>query len=381
MMSRVRKLVKPQTASMLSLLKGGFQMVRSSASSITARLVLVCILSLCPFYAFGDVQPVVDQINGLPEKERNQKLLEGAQKEGVVNWYTDMQPRNAEAIVKLLSERHPFLKVEVIRLGHERLINRLTTEYRAGKFIPDVITAPSAFVDDLKAAGITTRNLAPFKKLLRQGIGDKEGWVNAVSTTFYTMFYNTNLVKPADLPKSYQDLLHSRWKGMIAIDQEDAEWLAALIETMGRENAIDFARKLAANKPNIRRGHTLLGQLVAGGESAIFPDQYLHSGINLKNAGAPVEMYFVDPVLTQSSDAMWVARRASRPHAGLFFIDFLFSRDVQMTLAGFGRLASRQDVNLLYGLDSRRIHYLSRQWVGENYRELNRLFREIFSGG
>lgn len=355
-------------------------MLRSSSSSFAARFALVFGLSLFPCHAFGDVQPLVDQINGLSEKQRNQTLLEGAKKDGVVNWYTDMQPRNAEAIVKLLSERHPFLKVEVIRLGHERLINRLTTEYRAGKFIPDVITAPSAFVDELRAAGITTRNLAPFKKLLRQGLGDKEGWINAVSTTFYTMFYNTNLVKPADLPKSYQDLLQPRWKGMIAIDQEDVEWLAALIETMGRENAIDFARKLAANKPNIRRGHTLLGQLVAGGESAIFPDQYLHSGINLKNAGAPVEMYFVDPVLTQSSDAMWVARRASRPHAGLFFIDFLFSRDVQMMLAGFGRLASRQDVNLLYGLDTRRIHYLSRQWVGENYRELNRLFREIFAG-
>lgn len=342
-------------------------------------LIVFCFLSF-PFSAFSDVQPLVDQINGLSENERNQTLLEGAKKDGVVNWYTDMQPRNAEAIVKLLGERHPFLKVEVVRLGHERLINRLTTEYRAGKFIPDVITVSSTFVNELRSAGIITRNSAPFRKFVRQGLGDNEGWVNAVSTTFYAIFYNTNLVKPVDLPKSYQDLLQPRWKGTIAIDQEDAEWLAALIETMGRENAIDFAKKLAANKPNIRRGHTLLGQLVAGGESAIFPDQYLHSGINLKKAGAPVEMYFMDPVLTQSSDAMWVARRASRPHAGLFFIDFLFSRDIQMMLAGFGRLASRQDVSLLYGLDSKRIHYLSRQWVGENYRELNRLFREIFAG-
>ena len=112
-------------------------------------LIISCFLSL-PFCAFSDVQPLVDQINGLPENERNHRLLEGAKKDGVVNWYTDMQPRNAEAIVKMLSERHPFLKVEVVRLGHERLINRITTEYRAGKFIPDVITAPSSFVNELK---------------------------------------------------------------------------------------------------------------------------------------------------------------------------------------------------------------------------------------
>src|SRR5215204_2589013 len=91
---------------------------------VTAFLIVFCCLPF-PYCAFSDVQPLVDQINGLPENERNQSLLEGAKKDGVVNWYTDMQPRNAEAVVKLVGERHPFLKVEVVRLGHERLINRI----------------------------------------------------------------------------------------------------------------------------------------------------------------------------------------------------------------------------------------------------------------
>jgi iron(III) transport system substrate-binding protein len=344
---------------------------------LTALLLLNCFY--CPSLLFADVQPIIDQLNKLSDDERQRTLLEEARKQGLVHWYTDMQPRNAEQVLSLLRERHPFLKVEVVRLGHERLINRILTEYRAGKFIPDVITAPSSFVNELRDAGTIARNSAPFRKTLRQDLLDKEGWVSAVSTTFYSIFYNTHLVKPLDLPRTYQDLLHPRWNGMIAIDQEDTEWLAALIETMGRENAIEFAKKLAANKPNVRRGHTLLGQLVAAGESAIFPDQYLHSGINLKKAGAPVDMYFIEPVLTQTSDGVWVARRSSRPHSSIFFIDFLFSKEVQTMLSGFGRLASRRDVSLLYGLDAKKIHYLSSQWVGENYRELNDLFRQIFA--
>ena len=332
-----------------------------------------------PRPSFGDVQLVIDQINNLSDEERQRTLLDETKKQGVVYWYADMQPQNAEAVLKLLGERYPFLKVEIVRLGHERLINRVMTEYRAGKFVPDVITAPSAFVNELRNAGIITRNAGPFRKFLRPGLTDDEGWINAVSTTFYTVFYNTKLVKQDELPKRYEDLLHTRWKGKIAIDQEDVEWLAALIETMGRNDAIEFAKKLAANNPNVRRGHTLLGQLVVGGESALFPDQYLHSAINLKKSGAPVEIYFIEPVLTQTSDAVWVARNAPRVHSGLFFNDFLFSRDVQTMFAGFGRLASRRDVSLLYGLDTKKIHYLSRQWVGDNYRELNNLFREIFA--
>jgi iron(III) transport system substrate-binding protein len=278
-----------------------------------------------------------------------------------------------------VAERYPFLKVEAVRLGHERLINRVVSESRAGKFIADVITAPAASVNALRDAGIIARNVAPFRKLLRPGIADNQGWINPVSTTFYAVFYNTKLAKAGELPNRYEDLLNPRWKGLIAIDQEDAEWLAGLIETMGREKAIDFAKKLSASEVNVRRGHTLLGQLVAGGESAIFPDQYLHSGLELKKKGAPVDMYFIEPVLTQTSKAVWVTQNTARPYAAMFFTDFLLSKEIQTMHAGFGRFASRRDVNLLYGLETKRIHYLANDWAGGKYQELSSLFREIFA--
>ena len=352
-----------------------------------SRIVLPCLWNVLFFMAaicystsaLADSQPIIDKLNNLSDSERTRTLLQQSKKEASIHWYTDMQSRNLQDVLKLWGERHPQLKVEAVRLGHERLINRVMTEYRAGKFTADVLTASSAFVKELREADIISRNPAPFRSVLREGTMDPDGWINSVSTTFYAIFYNTDLVKPADLPKSYQDFLHPRWKGKIAIDQEDVEWLAALIEIMGREDAIEFAKQLAANKPNLRRGHTLLGQLVGAGESAIFPDQYLHSGINLKKAGAPVEMYFIEPVLTQTSDAVWITRKAAHPHASLLFIDFLFSKEVQTKLAEFGRLASRRDVSLLYGLEAKKIHFLSRQWKGEKYKELNELFRDIFA--
>ncbi len=354
-------------------------MFRRASSCILTFLSFALSFAYWPKPVYSDVQALVNQINGLSESQRSRVLLDEARKEAIVYWYTDIQPRNAEEILKLFNERYPFLKIEFVRLGRERLINRIMTEYRAGKFIPDVLSLSSSFAKELRNNGIVAQNSAPFRKALRPDFMDSEGWINPISTTFYTIFYNTKLVKPEDLPNSYEDLLLPRWKGLIAIDQEDTEWLGALVEVMGRPKAIEFGKRLAANKPNIRRGHTLLGQLVAAGESAIFPDQYLHSGINLKKAGAPVEMHFIEPVLTQVSDAAWVARNAPRPHAAILFTDFLFSKDVQAAFAGAGRLAIRKDVNLLYGLDAKKIRYLSGPSMQENYRELNELFRQIFT--
>jgi iron(III) transport system substrate-binding protein len=349
------------------------------SGSLLYLLLSLLVSVYFPSSASGDVQSLIDQTNSLPEDKRQAILLQETKKEPLVNWYTDMQPGNAQEVLKAVAERYPFLKIETVRLGHERLINRVISETRAGKFIADVVTAPAASLNVLREAGVIARNAAPFRKALRSGIADNQGWINPVSTTFYAVFYNTKLVKPGELPNRYEDLLSPRWKGMIAIDQEDAEWLAGLIETMGREKALDFAKKLSANEVNVRRGHTLLGQLVAAGESAIFPDQYLHSGLELKKKGAPVDMYFIEPVLTQTSKAMWITQNSSRPYAALLFTDFLFSKEIQMMHAAFGRSASRRDVSLSYGLETKKIHYLANDWTGGKYQELSALFREIFA--
>lgn len=350
----------------------------------TERFLLLFLVLACPYAALGDVQPVIDQINMLSAREREAVLLKEAKKSADVHWDTTMPVHYTRELVRLLGRRHPFLDTEIRRdtdmrrLG-EKLVTQVIAEYRAGKFSPDVINAPSRFVTFLNEAGVITKNGAPFREALRQGVSDREGFINPVYTNIYTFFYNTQLVKAEELPKSYEDLLHPRWKGRLAIDLEDAEWLAGLIEVMGQEKAIEFAKKLAEQKPNLRRGPMPLEQLIAGGQSALAPGQSLHSGTVLKKAGAPVEMHFVEPVLTQTSTAAWVANKTPSPHAGLLLVDFLLSKEAQMIFSRFGRLPARKDVRIQYGLDDKKIHFLSNQWVGDRFKELTDTFSEIFS--
>ena len=49
--------------------------------------------------AYGDVQSLIDQANSLPEDKRQAILLQETKKEPVVNWYTDMQPGNAQDVL------------------------------------------------------------------------------------------------------------------------------------------------------------------------------------------------------------------------------------------------------------------------------------------
>src|SRR5439155_1185656 len=54
----------------------------------------------------------------------------------------------------------------------------------------------------------------------------------------FVQAYNTRLVDKADLPKTYVDLLHPRWKGRIAIEGKEQEWLYTLVQAMGEAQGL-----------------------------------------------------------------------------------------------------------------------------------------------
>ena len=105
-----------------------------------------------------------------------------------------------------------------------------------------------------------------------------------------------------------------------------------------------FFRRLAASKPQIRSGHTLLGQLLASGEIPIAANIYNHNVERLTVRGAPVRWKALTPTFGRPN-AIGVARRAPRPHAALLFADFVLSREGQTILRERNRVPSSRAVN------------------------------------
>src|SRR5262249_54992632 len=81
----------------------------------------------------------------------------------------------------------------------------------------------------------------------------------------------------------------------------------------------------------VRKGPTLLGNLVASGEVPPALTTYLYKTLQLKNDGAPID-YLVLPPEIARAQGTGMARKAPHPHAAVLFIDFLLS-DAQTILA------------------------------------------------
>ena len=108
----------------------------------------------------------------------------------------------------------------------------------------------------------------------------------------------------------------------------DVDWFAAMVKYMGEQKGLDYFRRLATLKPELRTGHTLMAELVASGEIPLAISTYNHNIERLAVKGAPVGWKALDPTFGRPQ-GIGVARQAPHPCAALPFVDFLLSREGQ----------------------------------------------------
>ena len=102
---------------------------------------------------------------------------------------------------------------------------------------------------------------------------DPGGYWTGLYTSAWVAAYNTKMVNKDGAAKTYKDLLNAKWKGSIAMDTEPYNWFVVSLRFLerrdGREAALDYMKKLAAQQIQWRKGHSLIGQLMAAGEFPI----------------------------------------------------------------------------------------------------------------
>jgi len=97
--------------------------------------------------------------------------------------------------------------------------------------------------------------------------------------------------------------------------------------------------KLAEMRPDVRKGHILLAEMVAAGEVPVALSAYDANAESLKRRGAPIDWLPVEPVIGRPQ-GIGVAKHAPHPHAALLFADFVLSPEGQELFNAMGRVPS-----------------------------------------
>jgi iron(III) transport system substrate-binding protein len=297
--------------------------LRGSSFHVHPSSLFFAFCLMAALVAPAAAQSSAAEIAGLQGADRTQRLVEGAKKEGTLTIYTSATTDDMGAVTAAFEKKYG-VKANVWRAGSEAILQRAVTEARGRRYEVDIFETNGPELEALHREQILQEVKSPhLSELMPQAVTPHREWI-ATRLNIFVAAYNTNLVQKDALPKTWRDLLDPKWKGKLGIEAYDHDWYSGVIGELGEPGLKLFREIVAANGISVRKGHTLLSNLVVSGEVPLALTVYHYRAEHLKSQGAPID-WFVFPPAIARPNGVAMARRAPRPHAAVLFFDFMLS--------------------------------------------------------
>ena len=261
--------------------------------------------------------------------DREEILQAGAKKEAKLVWYTSLTAHRD--IANVFEAKYPGIKVETYRAGSTDLTRRLLSEAQSRRSIADLIetTPPTLMVmrDNKLLTPYFSPHLAAYPEESKEEADKTRVLWTTDRESIIGLGYNTNLMRAADVPKTFADLAKPQHKGKIGVsgDSTGVRFIGALIRAKGEE----FVKQLRALDMKM---HMISGgaihELMAAGEMPMSISIFRNHVLAARPKGAPTEWVPMDLNPTNAGGVALPAGSNS-PHAALLFVDFLLSPEGQ----------------------------------------------------
>ena len=309
--------------------------------------------------------------------DRLQRLVEGARRESELNLYTSAQSDDIGAVAAAFEKKYG-VKVNMWRASSEKVLQRALAEARANRHTMDVAETNGPEMESLHREQILQAVRSPHQaELIGAALHPHGEWVGTRLNVF-VQAYNTKEIRKADLPRTWEDLLDPKWKGKLGIEQEDMDWLSGVFSEIGENKGTKLFKEIVArNGISVRRGHTLLTQLVVSGEVPLALTVYNYKAEQFKGKGAPIDWFAIGTAIARPN-GIGVARRAPHPYAAVLFYDFEISEEGQKILALRDFVPTSGKVDTPLGRLPLRL--VDPRVTLDEYDKWAKLYEEIFGG-
>ncbi len=257
---------------------------------------------------------------------------------GELTLYTSRAEALFKPVVEAFNARYPGIKLIVLSGSNGELAAKILEE-RTNPKADVLINSDTLTMESLAAEGVFEPNdsqaIAAVPEAYRAADGN---WV-ALTLRPRVIMYNTDLVKPEELPKSLLDLADPKWKGQIgSADSRNGAMMANLValrKLAGDQKTADFVKGLVANETQWFSGHTEVRKAVGAGELKLgFVNHYYY---HLSKAeGAPVGIIYPDQDtfgLVVNSTNAGIIKGSKNVELAKTFVDFMLSPDGQKVFA------------------------------------------------
>ena len=306
--------------------------------------------------------------------------IEAGKKEGKVVVYGSVVPQAMEGLHQAFKKKYG-IDVEYWRGDSTKVSERALTEWRAGKPGFDVIEANRGVQLIMKSEGLFTKYVPPASEKFPAKMKEKDALITPWRVLPISILYNTDLVKPADLPKSFDDLLNPKWMGRISLPDPTRHTTTAQflwnLQLFKKDKWLDYVRALAKQKPVLVESLAPVTTTVIKGEAQVGITYIKY----VKQYKGPVSYVPLDQYLTDPN-YMSLSGKASHVNAAKLYIDFACSPEGQKEIAEDGEFVMAPGIYPpIKDADkvAPRIVFMENPSQEEFKKLMSVTFREIFS--
>lgn len=265
-------------------------------------------------------------------------LIEAARKEGQVVWYSTLIVNQITRPLALAFEKkYPGIKVQYSRATSTDVALKITNEARAGRIQADVFDGSNT-VFALGDAGLVEAYQVESARGYPAELRAADGTWTAMNVYFMTVGYNTDLVKGADIPKSFDDLLNPKWAGKMAWTTDPTVngppgFVQNILTLKGEAAGMAYLKALAGQKIiNIPASQRVVLDKVIAGEFPLGLMTFNHHAAISAGQGAPVAWARVEP-LVSNANMISAVKGSPHPSAAKLFLEYVLSVEGQEEVA------------------------------------------------
>jgi iron(III) transport system substrate-binding protein len=312
---------------------------------------------------------------GAPAAESLDELYERAKPEGLVVLYGTLHKVTGPELLGAFERRFPGIKVEWTDGTAERLSARVIAETRGGRTLVDVFQTNIENVARLHGQGLIADLSIPEAAAYTDAYKGPY-WIGT-DVKFYVVGWNTNLVKPGEEPRSFEDLADPRWKDRVMTDPGDAQFLSGVARHKygSDERALNLLQRIAANEPEFHTGHSEMFELLVAGQRDVCMTCFSHHFPPRQAQGAPADYTLSEGIGTISGNA--VLKEAPHPNAARLLVRWLASEEGQQLYAELGHTPANTAIAPVDRIRPDKIYPMTATDLVD-YARYERQWREIF---
>jgi iron(III) transport system substrate-binding protein len=260
--------------------------------------------------------------------------IDAAKKEAKVVVYGSVPPQSMKGLNQAFKEKYG-IEVDYWRGSSTQVSERALTEWRAGKPGFDVAEGNRGVQLINRDEGLYAKFIPPASEKFPAKFKEKDGMITPWRVLPISILYNTDLVKPNELPKTFDDLLNPKWSGKISIPDPTRHTTTAQflwnLDKVRNGHWLDYAKALAKQKPILVESLAPVATEIIRGETPLGITYVKY----IKQYKGPISYVAMDKYLTDPN-YLALSAKTPRPNAAKLYIDFACSPEGQKEIAKTG---------------------------------------------